>query len=175
MRAIGPFSSSRFLLLLPITTTPPPPRRFSSLLSPANRRNRTITAAFFRTPLWTAAMSATIVTAKDKTVAADSGPTHVVGDWYSVPELRLRDHRFSVPLDHSLSNSSASPKISVFAREVVAGAWTAFRLSLFWLALLSFFLGCLFSFSLAKVSSTGYFWICHDRASKQEKFGLPED
>ncbi|KAI3668245.1 hypothetical protein L6452_43322 [Arctium lappa] len=43
---------------------------------------------------------------------------HVAGAWYSVPELRLRDHHFTVPLDYSLSQS---PKISVFAREAVAG------------------------------------------------------
>ncbi|KAJ7962465.1 putative Proline iminopeptidase [Quillaja saponaria] len=44
---------------------------------------------------------------------------HVLGNWYSVPEFRLRDHRFTVPLDYSL-NHRASPKISIFAREVVA-------------------------------------------------------
>ncbi|KAF9615476.1 hypothetical protein IFM89_023734 [Coptis chinensis] len=43
---------------------------------------------------------------------------HNIGQWYSVPELRLRDHRFSVPLDYS--TSSCSTKISVFAREVVS-------------------------------------------------------
>ncbi|KAK7340314.1 hypothetical protein VNO77_21016 [Canavalia gladiata] len=51
--------------------------------------------------------------------AGDSSPEHFTGDWYSVPELRLRDHRFTVPLDHSRGPHS-SPKISVFAREVVA-------------------------------------------------------
>ncbi|KAG0484721.1 hypothetical protein HPP92_008612 [Vanilla planifolia] len=44
---------------------------------------------------------------------------HVAGDWYSVPDLSLRDHRFSVPLDHS-DPDSAFNKIIVFAREVVA-------------------------------------------------------
>lgn len=44
---------------------------------------------------------------------------HVAGSWYSVPELRLRDHRFTVPLDYSRSQPY-SAKISVFAREVVA-------------------------------------------------------
>ncbi|KAL4586107.1 hypothetical protein LXL04_010738 [Taraxacum kok-saghyz] len=44
-------------------------------------------------------------------------PEHVAGPWYSVPELRLRDHHFIVPLDYSLSQS---PKISIFAREAVA-------------------------------------------------------
>ncbi|KAK7295143.1 hypothetical protein RJT34_18048 [Clitoria ternatea] len=51
--------------------------------------------------------------------ASDSSPEHVTSDWYSVPELRLRDHRFTVPLDHSHGHHSV-PKISVFAREVVA-------------------------------------------------------
>ncbi|KAI3692172.1 hypothetical protein L6452_31981 [Arctium lappa] len=44
---------------------------------------------------------------------------HVAEAWYSVPELRLRDHHFTVPLDYSLSQS---PKISVFACEAVAGS-----------------------------------------------------
>lgn len=45
---------------------------------------------------------------------------HVLGHWYSVPELRLRDHRFSVPLDYSSLDHSTTLKISIFAREVVA-------------------------------------------------------
>lgn len=61
------------------------------------------------------------VTAMDKsnTNATEASPEHVAGIWYSVPELRLRDHRFTVPLDYSIDRS-ASPKISIFAREVVA-------------------------------------------------------
>ncbi|XP_050387632.1 uncharacterized protein LOC126803937 [Argentina anserina] len=51
--------------------------------------------------------------------AADSPRDHAAGDWFSVPELRLRDHRFLVPLDYS-AGPNASPKISVFAREVVS-------------------------------------------------------
>ncbi|KAF7826103.1 Proline iminopeptidase [Senna tora] len=51
--------------------------------------------------------------------AGDSTSEHVFGNWYTVPELRLRDHRFAVPMDYSLDLHS-SPKISVFAREVVA-------------------------------------------------------
>ncbi|KAH0467620.1 hypothetical protein IEQ34_002653 [Dendrobium chrysotoxum] len=43
---------------------------------------------------------------------------HIAGDWYSVPDLSLRDNRFNVPLDYSDPNSTA--KITVFAREVVA-------------------------------------------------------
>ncbi|CAA0842549.1 alpha/beta-Hydrolases superfamily protein [Striga hermonthica] len=51
-------------------------------------------------------------------VAASDGQ-HRSGDWFSVPELRLRDHRFVVPLDYSL-DVCTSPNITVFAREVVA-------------------------------------------------------
>lgn len=51
----------------------------------------------------------------------DSVPgDHRTGDWYSVPDLRLRDHRFMVPLDYR-SNTSVSRKISIFARELVSG------------------------------------------------------
>ncbi|KAG6749563.1 hypothetical protein POTOM_046615 [Populus tomentosa] len=52
--------------------------------------------------------------------ASDSTPDHIYGTWYSVPGLRLRDHRFTVPLDYSIDRN-ASPKLSVFAREVVSG------------------------------------------------------
>ncbi|XWS32122.1 hypothetical protein CRYUN_Cryun23aG0133800 [Craigia yunnanensis] len=45
-------------------------------------------------------------------------PEHVAGNWYSVPDIRLRDHRFMVPLDYK--SREASSKISIFAREVVA-------------------------------------------------------
>ncbi|PRQ58295.1 putative prolyl aminopeptidase [Rosa chinensis] len=51
--------------------------------------------------------------------SGDSPKDHVAGDWFSVPELRLRDHRFSVPLDYS-ADPKASSKISIFAREVVS-------------------------------------------------------
>ncbi|CAK9134373.1 unnamed protein product [Ilex paraguariensis] len=54
-----------------------------------------------------------------KTTAGESPSDHVTGTWYSVPELRLRDHRFTVPLDYSLDHKSYT-KISIFAREVVA-------------------------------------------------------
>ncbi|GAU32009.1 hypothetical protein TSUD_157980 [Trifolium subterraneum] len=57
------------------------------------------------------------------TVATDSyttsSPEHVTGDWFSVPSLRLRNHTFTVPLDYS-RGSQSSPKITIFAREVVA-------------------------------------------------------
>ncbi|XP_054793332.1 uncharacterized protein LOC129298914 [Prosopis cineraria] len=55
----------------------------------------------------------------ENSTLSDSKSEHVSGNWYPVPELRLRDHRFAVPLDHTLHLHS-SPKISVFAREVVA-------------------------------------------------------
>ncbi|CAL2241872.1 unnamed protein product [Prunus armeniaca] len=51
--------------------------------------------------------------------SGDSSPDHVAGKWFSVPELRLRDHRFTVPLDYSVG-IQASSKISIFAREVVS-------------------------------------------------------
>ncbi|KAM1012361.1 hypothetical protein ACFX2C_042616 [Malus domestica] len=51
--------------------------------------------------------------------SAVSSPDHAAEKWFSVPELRLRDHRFTVPLDYSVDRT-ASPKISVFAREVVS-------------------------------------------------------
>ncbi|PQM37056.1 uncharacterized protein Pyn_03155 [Prunus yedoensis var. nudiflora] len=51
--------------------------------------------------------------------SGDSSPDHVAGKWFSVPELRLRDHRFTVPLDYSVG-LKASSKISIFAREVVS-------------------------------------------------------
>ncbi|KAK1276642.1 putative WRKY transcription factor 24 [Acorus gramineus] len=46
---------------------------------------------------------------------------HWVGEWYSVPDLRLRGHRFSVPLDYSSDiTTHRHCRISVFAREVVS-------------------------------------------------------
>ncbi|XP_073143281.1 uncharacterized protein [Henckelia pumila] len=57
----------------------------------------------------------------DNTAASAVGGegARFTGEWFSVPELRLRDHRFTVPLDYSL-DYSASPKISVFVREIVS-------------------------------------------------------
>ncbi|KAL9435176.1 hypothetical protein AB3S75_021444 [Citrus x aurantiifolia] len=60
-----------------------------------------------------------IAMAGNNAAAGVSSPEHVAGKWYSVPDLRLRDHRFTVPLDYALDRD-ASPKISLFAREVVA-------------------------------------------------------
>lgn len=59
--------------------------------------------------------------ASNTAAAAASDGELISSDWFSVPELRLRDHRFTVPLDYSLHDINSSPKISVFAREVVAG------------------------------------------------------
>ncbi|KAI4372332.1 hypothetical protein MLD38_010575 [Melastoma candidum] len=47
--------------------------------------------------------------------SASSDP--LSGPWLSVPGLRLRDHRFTLPLDYSHHSSST---ISVFARELVS-------------------------------------------------------
>lgn len=52
--------------------------------------------------------------------ASESSAEHVAGKWYSVPDLRLRDHRFTVPLDYSVDRTDSN-NLSVFAREVVAG------------------------------------------------------
>ncbi|KAG6784817.1 hypothetical protein POTOM_010526 [Populus tomentosa] len=74
---------------------------------------------------------------------ADSTPDHVAGTWYSVPDLRLRDHRFTVPLDYSIDRN-ASPRISVFAREVVSGmnSWTSCTLLVFYFLYSSYFRCC---------------------------------
>ncbi|KAL8111525.1 hypothetical protein AgCh_019294 [Apium graveolens] len=47
-------------------------------------------------------------------------PDHFTGAWFSVPGLRLRDHRFNVPLDYTISDQDGCGTISLFAREVVA-------------------------------------------------------
>ncbi|XP_027162054.1 uncharacterized protein LOC113762696 [Coffea eugenioides] len=104
----------RFILI-------PPPRYFLPHLNslfPPSRTSPSKPNPLFRTPNLTAMYS----TAKAKAISADSSPDHVAGNWYSVPDLRLRDHRFSVPLDYSRNQSytTTTPKISIFAREVVA-------------------------------------------------------
>ncbi|GAB2291051.1 hypothetical protein Dimus_025306 [Dionaea muscipula] len=91
-----PLTSAAFLLTAPSTVF-----HFQSQLC---RRVRSL-----------AAMAAAGANSNDAASPLD----HVVGYWYSVPELRLRDHYFTVPLNYSL-DSTTSPKISVFAREVVA-------------------------------------------------------
>ncbi|XP_034708449.1 proline iminopeptidase [Vitis riparia] len=62
---------------------------------------------------------AVIAMAGANSSAGCSSSDHVAGAWYSVPDLRLRDHYFTVPLDYSL-DCSTCPKISIFAREVVS-------------------------------------------------------
>ncbi|CAI9764181.1 unnamed protein product [Fraxinus pennsylvanica] len=61
----------------------------------------------------------TTITSMAETTTGGGRSEHVTGDWFSVPELRLRDHYFTVPLDYSLDYRTC-PKISVFAREVVS-------------------------------------------------------
>lgn len=58
-----------------------------------------------------------------------SSSDHATGAWYSVPDLRLRDHYFTVPLDYSL-DSSTCPKITIFAREVVSGTVIGYEIML---------------------------------------------
>ncbi|KAL3814802.1 hypothetical protein ACJIZ3_016070 [Penstemon smallii] len=53
------------------------------------------------------------------TTTTTGGGEHTAGAWFSVPELRLRDHTFTVPLDYSLDQYT-SPTISVFAREIIS-------------------------------------------------------
>ncbi|GKV50906.1 hypothetical protein SLEP1_g57585 [Rubroshorea leprosula] len=50
--------------------------------------------------------------------SGESLSEHATGKWYSVQDLRLRDHRFTVPLNYR--DPATSLKISIFAREVVA-------------------------------------------------------
>ncbi|GKV49466.1 hypothetical protein SLEP1_g56216 [Rubroshorea leprosula] len=50
--------------------------------------------------------------------SGESLPEHAAGKWYSVQDLRLRDHRFTVPLNYR--DPATSLKISIFTREVVA-------------------------------------------------------
>ena len=63
--------------------------------------------------------------AGQSSTAVETSAEHKVGDWFSVPELRLRGHYFNVPLDY---NNSSGRKITVFAREVVAGIFFSFSL-----------------------------------------------
>ncbi|KAI8545056.1 hypothetical protein RHMOL_Rhmol07G0012900 [Rhododendron molle] len=85
----------------------------SPSLTPPKTKLLRFFAAFRSSVAAPAAMDGT------KSTAVASCPEHVVGKWFSVPELRLRDHYFTVPLDYSLDHRTC-PKISVFAREVVS-------------------------------------------------------
>ncbi|KAJ6810174.1 uncharacterized protein M6B38_158140 [Iris pallida] len=76
------------------------------LLSALRFTTTTTSSRFhFRRRSWIRAMSS-------------SAEQHTSGDWYSVPDLSLRDHRFAVPLDYSAGAGDAG-SITVFAREVV--------------------------------------------------------
>lgn len=66
------------------------------------------------------------LTAKHRTISSSAvmssteapfSDLHTTGEWYSVPDLRLREHRFIVPLDYTAREDT----ITVFAREVVGG------------------------------------------------------
>uniref|UniRef100_A0A7C9FQG3 AB hydrolase-1 domain-containing protein n=1 Tax=Opuntia streptacantha TaxID=393608 RepID=A0A7C9FQG3_OPUST len=92
-------SSASSIALLHSTSQPPPRLHFRLV----------------RRQLTTHATTAAAMAAQN----GESTAEHVIGKWFSVPELRLRDHYFTVPLDYSLDPKSC-PKITVFAREVVA-------------------------------------------------------
>ncbi|KAG8653503.1 hypothetical protein MANES_05G029200v8 [Manihot esculenta] len=101
---IKPILLASSLLLYPRSTSRHPPHSLPNLLHFHCRRSSLNTFATM---------------AEAKHAASYSPPEHHAGTWYSVPDLRLRDHRFIVPLDYSIDRS-ASPKISIFVREVVA-------------------------------------------------------
>ncbi|RRT51899.1 hypothetical protein B296_00050830 [Ensete ventricosum] len=82
---------------------PPPPRDLPLALALGRPPPRRLP------PPWICSMAVASVAALER---------HDAGDWYSVPDLSLRDHRFTVPLDYS---AAAGSSITVFAREVVAG------------------------------------------------------
>ncbi|GKU96823.1 hypothetical protein SLEP1_g10015 [Rubroshorea leprosula] len=90
------------------------PRIVSHRLTPAIKL---LNPHYRRNSCRTIAMAAPIVDS-----SGESFPEHATGQWHSVPDLRLRDHRFTVPLDYR--DPGTSLKISIFAREVVAGLST---------------------------------------------------
>lgn len=92
------------------------PRHSSRALSSIPLFSKPLTLSLSRRSSRIQMNGVTIATVDSST----SSPDHVTGDWFSVPSLRLRDHRFTVPLDYSQGPQSSS-KITVFAREVVAG------------------------------------------------------
>ncbi|KAF2291178.1 hypothetical protein GH714_020535 [Hevea brasiliensis] len=91
-------------LFSPHTTSRQSPLSFSKLLHFHCRRSSFHTFAAM---------------AEAKDAAFYSPPEHDVGSWYSVPDLRLRDHRFTVPLDYSVQRS-ASPNLHFCSRIVAA-------------------------------------------------------
>ncbi|KDP43915.1 hypothetical protein JCGZ_20925 [Jatropha curcas] len=88
----------------------------SSLLSPRAVSPLSVSKLVHFYSCWSALRTLAAM-AKANDTASNSLPEHVVGTWYSVPDLRLRDHRFTVPLDYSADRNGT--KISIFAREVV--------------------------------------------------------
>jgi len=125
--------SLRFTRLVTMLLLHAPPSSFLRTLLRYNNHNHHSSRAFFfslshftksssiATRLFSHSRLTSLLPMNGQGLAAGgSSPEHFTGDWYSVPELRLRDHRFTVPLDHSRGPHS-SPKITVFAREVVAG------------------------------------------------------
>lgn len=92
----------------------PPP----SLPTPTTSPKRTLYFRSLRRSISAVTATATATMDQNLIKKSSSPAEHIAGPWYSVPELRLRDHHFTVPLDYSLSQS---PKISVFAREAVSG------------------------------------------------------
>ncbi|KAL7604034.1 hypothetical protein Lser_V15G15775 [Lactuca serriola] len=91
----------------------PPP----SLPTPTTSPKRTLYFRSLRRSISAVIATATATMDQNLIKKSSSPAEHIAGPWYSVPELRLRDHHFTVPLDYSLSQS---PKISVFAREAVS-------------------------------------------------------
>nr|KAJ0209407.1 hypothetical protein LSAT_V11C400170600 [Lactuca sativa] len=91
----------------------PPP----SLPTPTTSPKRTLYFRSLRRSISAVTATATATMDQNLIKKSSSPAEHIAGPWYSVPELRLRDHHFTVPLDYSLSQS---PKISVFAREAVS-------------------------------------------------------
>ncbi|KAI4355138.1 hypothetical protein L6164_003938 [Bauhinia variegata] len=91
--------------------------RASSSPSLSLIRTHTVSRLFF-SPSGPSSLCNLVVMNGANSTTLDTSSEHVSGNWYSVPELRLRDHWFTVPLDYSRDLHSSS-KISVFAREVV--------------------------------------------------------
>ncbi|WOL00787.1 hypothetical protein Cni_G09500 [Canna indica] len=101
MRAVASGGTAHLLFYL-FSAAPPKPPSYLSLL-PHRALGRRLSPTRIRS-----SGMATFSALLDK---------HAAGHWYSVPDLSLCDHRFTVPLDYS---DSAGATITVFAREVVA-------------------------------------------------------
>lgn len=99
-----------------ITTTPTSAgffrhsRKSVSLISTNSRRGLVTTFATYQKY----SISRNISISMEKAETNDN--EHTVGRWYSLPDLQIRDHRFSVPLDYK---SPGDALVTVYAREVV--------------------------------------------------------